>query len=90
MIYLADRLKDVNEEVILLRICTRYLTSHKYLVIDGVAHYRDRFMTPREAYEAFLIELPMFEVMSAEIIHRVPDDTAPRGYRWTTLERFDR
>jgi hypothetical protein len=67
---------------------TRWRQSHKWDVVDGMVNYGDRLITPREAYESFLVDFPMFDVLRAEVCERL-DVEGPRSYRWITLERLD-
>lgn len=93
MVLLKDLLKVVENEVTMFAVCTRHSgTAHKYLVTDGLVHYPtedgDR-ITPSEALERFRVDLPMFEVMAAEVSRRTPSEDGRRGYIWTHVERVD-
>jgi hypothetical protein len=78
--------------MITLFIHTRWRAqSHKWDVnSDGMVEYDGRLLTPREVYENFLIDYPMFDVLRVEVCQRFDDGEGPRPYRWVSLERLDR
>ena len=79
------------EEITTFFIYTPWRTSHKFPVnSDGLVEYRDRLTTPREIYENFEVDYPMFEIVRAEVCRRVnnPDPEAERPYMWEDVERF--
>jgi hypothetical protein len=84
-------LKDASQIVTIMTVCTQYRAqAHKFLVTDGMVHYHDELLTPIDAYRRFLVDYHMFNVVRCDVIHRVPDAEARRGYRWTELERLDK
>lgn len=68
---------------------TRWRQAHKWDVnSDGLIDYEGRLITPRELYESFLEDFPMFDVLCAEVCERIDVDEGPRPYRWVEVERF--
>lgn len=79
------------EELTTLFIYTPWRQSHKWSVdSEGLVEYRGNLVTPREVYENFETDYPMFSICRAEISRRIdnPDSSADRPYMWVELERF--
>lgn len=82
----------------LLSITTQYATI-KFQIFDGMVHAKFGgrspeavavSLPPREFYEAWIADRPKLRVSMATHSIRHADETAPKGYRWETLERFDK
>lgn len=72
-------------------IFTPWRQSHKWEVgEDGLVDYNGSRISPREAYQRFQIDYPMFEINRAEVCERIDSPDGPRDYTWISLERFDR
>lgn len=79
------------EELTTFFIYTPWRTSHKWSVdSNGLVEYRENLVTPREVYENFETDYPMFRIVRAEVIRRIenPDPIAERPYLWVDVERF--
>jgi hypothetical protein len=76
-------------DITVLFIATRWIPSHKWVVNDdGLCDYNGDLITPREVYDRFLVDYPMFDVLRGEVSTRVMNDDEGRPYRWIDLERF--
>jgi hypothetical protein len=65
--------------------------SHQWSVNDdGLVEYRGQLVEPREVYERFPIDYPMFQICRVEVCRRTtnPDPNAAKPYVWETLELF--
>jgi hypothetical protein len=80
------------ETLTLLFIHTAWrVQSHQWSVNDdGLVEYRGQLIEPREAYNRFLVDYPMFKVVRAEVCTRVENNEPDtiHQYRWITLELF--
>lgn len=79
------------EDLTLFSICTPHRISHKWEVgEDGLVEYDDERITPREAFERFPVDYPMFTMIRADVCRRL-DQHNPltnTSYTWVELERF--
>ena len=81
------------EEITTFFIYTPWIPAHKFNVdSDGLVEYRGNLTTPRDVFENFEIDYPMFTIVRAEVCRRImnPDPEAERPYMWVDVERFDR
>lgn len=78
------------ENLTQLFIHTPWRQAHKWDIgDDGLCEYNESRLTPREVYERFIVDFPMFKVLRAEVCSRIDNPDGPRDYRWVSLERFD-
>ena len=79
------------EELTTFFIYTAWIPSHKWNVdSNGLIDYNGNLVTPREVFENFETDYPMFRIIRAETCRRInnPDPEAERPYMWVSLERF--
>lgn len=76
------------EEYILFSICTPWRQSHKWDVVDGLVNYNGSMIEPREALQRFLVELPMFKVIRADVCRRRDIPNGEKSYTWDEIERL--
>lgn len=77
------------EEYILFAIHTKYRQAHKWQVNEeGLVDFFGDMITPREAYERFIVEYPMFTVLRADVSVRTNVPNGIYSYTWTEVERF--
>jgi len=79
------------EDLTLFSICTPHRTSHKWPVgEDGLVDYRDERITPREVFERFTTDYPMFTMIRSDVSKRLDqhNPVTNTSYTWIVLERF--
>jgi hypothetical protein len=80
------------EELTQFFIHTPWRMAHRWDIgDDGLIEYGNNRITPREVYNNFIIDYPMFKILRAEVstrIERVSNTGHP--YSWVTVERFDK
>jgi hypothetical protein len=47
-----------------------------------------RKLTPKECFDRFLVDYPMFNVLRAEVCQRISTPDGPKEYRWVDIERY--
>ncbi|HSG32823.1 MAG TPA: hypothetical protein VLB82_14940 [Thermodesulfobacteriota bacterium] len=77
------------EDYILFSICTLHRSAHKWEVNeDGLVDFFGDMITPREAFDRFLIEYTMFTVVRADVSRRRNIPNGVYSYTWNEIERF--
>lgn len=63
--------------------------SHQFVVgEDGLVDYNSSRITPRECFDRFLVDYPMFNVLRAEVCQRISTPDGPKEYTWVDIERY--
>jgi hypothetical protein len=63
--------------------------SHQFIVgDDGLVDYHSNRIIPRECFDRFLIDYPMFNVIRAEVCQRISTPDGPKEYIWVNIERY--
>jgi hypothetical protein len=63
--------------------------SHQFIVgDDGLVDYHSNRIIPRECFELFLVDYPMFNVIRAEVCQRISTPDGPKEYKWVNIERY--
>ena len=79
------------DDLTLFSISTPHRTAHKWEVgEDGLVEYRDERITPREVFERFPVDYPMFTMRRADVCKRLdqPNPVTRTSYTWIELERY--
>ena len=77
------------EEHVLFSIHTLHIPSHKWVLNDeGLVDFRGDLITPREAFERFIVEYPMFTIARADVSVRTMVPNGIYSYTWREVERF--
>ena len=79
------------EDYILFSICTPHRQSHKWDVNEeGLVDFFGDMITPREAFDRFMIEYAHLfcGVIRASISVRTDVQNGKYAYTWTEIERF--
>ena len=77
------------EEHILFSIHTLHTPAHKWVLNnEGLVDFFGDMITPREAFERFNIEYPMFTAVRADISVRTMVQNGVYAYTWKEVERF--
>jgi hypothetical protein len=63
--------------------------SHQFtLGEDGLVEYNSERITPRECFNRFLVDYPMFNVVRADVYERVSTPDAVKDYKWVEIEVY--
>lgn len=63
--------------------------SHQFLLDeDGLVEYNSTRITPRECFDRFLVDYPMFNVLRAEVCQRISTPDALKDYMWVEIEKY--
>jgi hypothetical protein len=78
------------ENLTVLFFHTQYRAqSHQFIIgDDGLVNYGSIRITPRECFERFLVDYPMFNVLRAEVCQRISTPDGPKEYRWVDIDRY--
>jgi len=55
---------------------------------DGLVDFFGDMITPREAYDRFIVEYPMFTALRADVGVRTMVPNGIYSYTWNEVERF--
>ena len=78
------------ENLTVLFLHTQYRAqSHQFIVgEDGLVNYNSIRIAPRDCFQLFLVDYPMFNVIRAEICQRISTPDGPKEYKWVELEKY--
>lgn len=63
--------------------------SHQFILgEDGLVEYNSERIAPRECYNRFLVDYPMFNVVRADIYQRISTPDGLKDYKWEEVEVF--
>lgn len=76
-------------DVMFIRVKER-AQSNKFLVEDGLVHYKGEMLEPEVAFQRFIEETPKLTVLAGDVSRRHIEEYNGKSYRWETLKDLRR